>query len=79
MDGSTTNDILLHLQKHGSITGADAYWTYGCYRLPVVISRLRKNHVITTEMTHGKNKKGKMIQYGTYRYWGRKDDAKVNH
>ena len=79
MENSTHNDILLHLQKHGSITGADAYWKYGCYRLPVVISRLRKDYIITTEMTEGKNKRGKSIRYGTYYFWGKKEDAKSSN
>lgn len=75
MDNSTHNDILLHLQKNGSITGADAYWTYGCYRLAVVISRLRKNHIIKTIMLDGKNKCGRKTRYAKYVYIGEKNDA----
>ena len=74
MKDSTQLDILLHLQEHGRITPWDAWWEYGCYRLSVVISRFRKDYVITTEMTEGKNKKGKTTRYATYFYWGAKDD-----
>lgn len=65
----------MHLQRHGSITGADAYWTYGCYRLAVVISRLRKNYYIKTIMIDGKNKSGKKTKYAKYVYWGKKENA----
>ena len=75
MNNSTQNEILRHLQEHGSITGADAYWTYGCYRLAVVISRLRKHHVIQTLMIEGKNKGGKKTKYAKYVYWGKKENA----
>jgi hypothetical protein len=53
MDNSTKNDILLHLQEYGSITGAVAYDKYRCYRLAVVISRLRERHIIETIMCDG--------------------------
>ena len=76
MDNSTQNDILLHLQKHGSITPLTALWEYGCYRLSVVISRLRKDHIITTEPTEGKTKYGKPTNYATYCYWGKREKNK---
>lgn len=76
MKNSTHNDILMHLKEHGSITGADAYWTYGCYRLAVVISRLRENHIIETIMVDGKNKSGRKTRYAKYVYVGVKDNAK---
>ncbi len=75
MVNSTQRDILLHLQKHGSITGADAYWKYGCYRLAVVISRLREHHIIETVMTEGRSKVGKKTRYAVYVYWGKKENA----
>jgi hypothetical protein len=75
VDNSTHNDILMHLQKEGSITGADAYWTYGCYRLAVVISRLREKHIIKTIMMDGKNKNGRKTRYAKYVYVGVKDNA----
>lgn len=75
MKNSATNDVLLHLQKHGSITPADAYWSYSCYRLADAISRLRAHYIITTEMTEGKNKYGRKTGYATYYYWGKKEDA----
>lgn len=55
MDNSTQNDILLHLQKHGSITPMDALWEYGCYRLSSVINRLRRDHIITNRADRGKD------------------------
>ena len=75
MDNSTQNEILMHLKDRGSITGADAYWTYGCYRLAVVISRLRKDHIIKTIMMDGKNKCGRKTRYAKYVYIGEKNDA----
>lgn len=75
---TTQNDILLHLQKYGSITPFDAWYEYGCYRLSVVISRLRKHHIITTEPTDGVTKHGKKRQYATYCYWGKKENAESN-
>lgn len=78
MDNSTQNDILLHLQKHGSITPLDALWEYGCYRLSSVINRLRRDHIITTEPTEGKTKHGKTTRYATYCYWGKRENAESN-
>lgn len=75
MDNSTQNDILLHLQKHGSITPLEALGEYGCYRLSSVINRLRRDHIITTEKTEGKTKYGKPTNYATYCYWGKKENA----
>lgn len=72
MDNSTTKEILRHLQKHGSITGAEAYLKYSCYRLAVVISRLRKDYIISTVMTSEKGKNGKTNRYATYCYWGKR-------
>lgn len=75
MDNSTQNDILLHLQKNGSITPLDALWEYGCYRLSSVINRLRRDYIITTEPTDGKTKRGKKYSFATYCYWGKRGDA----
>lgn len=78
MDNSTQNDILLHLKKEGKITPFDAWWEYGCYRLSVVISRLRKNYVIQTKMTNGATKRGKPTRYATYIYLGKREDFYKN-
>ena len=75
MDNSTQNDILLHLQKNGSITPLEALCEYDCYRLSVVISRLRKDHIITTEPTEGKTKHGKTTRYATYCYLGKRENS----
>ena len=79
MDNSTHNYILLHLQKHGSITPLDALWEYGCYRLSSVINRLRRDHIITTEPTEGKTKRGKKYTFATYCYWGKREDFYKNY
>jgi hypothetical protein len=75
MDNSTHNDILLHLQKHGSITGAEAYEKYRCYRLSSVINRLRDHHIIETSMTDYVGQYGKKSRYATYLYWGKRDNG----
>lgn len=75
MENSTTKDILRHLQKHGRITGAEAYSKYHCYRLAVVISRLRRDYIISTVMTAEKGKHGKTSRYATYCYWGERKNA----
>lgn len=75
MDNSTHKDILLHLQKHGSITGAEAYEKYRCYRLAVVISRLRKHHIIETLMCESHGQYGKTSKYAKYLYWGERQNA----
>lgn len=78
MDNSTQNDILLHLQEHGSITGAEAYDKYRCYRLAVVISRLREQHIIETLMCEVEGNYGKRTRYAKYLYWGKRENAENN-
>jgi len=61
-NNSTTSKILEHLQTHGTITPLEALNLYGNFRLSVVIKRLRKYHVISTDKpTDGKD-------YAVYRY-----------
>ena len=76
MDNSTQKDILLHLQEYGSITGAEAYDKYRCYRLAVVISRLRERYIIETIMCDGETHYGKPTQYAKYVYYGEKFSEK---
>ena len=61
-NNSTTFKILEHLQSKGTITPLEALNLYGNFRLSVVINRLRKYHVISTDKpTDGKD-------YAVYRY-----------
>ena len=61
-NNSTTSKILEHLQSKGTITPLEALNLYGNFRLSVVINRLRKYHVISTDKpTDGKD-------YAVYRY-----------
>ena len=75
MDNSTHKDILLHLQREGSITGAIAWDKYKCYRLSSVILRLRKDHIIETVMIETTNDYGRKSQYANYVYWGKKEEG----
>lgn len=48
---STQRDqILNHLQKHGSITPMEALRRYGCFRLGARIWELKKKHRIESEL-----------------------------
>ena len=73
MNNSAHNDILMHLQREGSITGAIAYDKYRCYRLSSVINRLRDNHIIETVMVETTTDYGRKSKYANYVYWGEKD------
>jgi hypothetical protein len=75
MKQTQINDILIHLQKHLSITPKEAVNEYDCYRLAAVVLELRKHHIITTEIIKGKTKYGRPSQYATYYYWGKKENA----
>lgn len=45
---------LAYLEKHGSITGKQAWEAFGCYRLASVINRLRKDgYPIASEIVEG--------------------------
>ena len=76
MRESTHNDILLHLKEYGSITGAEAYEKYRCYRLSSVINRLRRDHIIETLMCEDMGRHNKKSTYAKYLYWGEKEVAK---
>lgn len=61
--------VLNHIQKHGSITDMEAYQLYGICRLSGRIFDLRqKGYDITTEFIKGKNRYGKKIAYGLYKF-----------
>ena len=60
--------VLNHIQKHGSITDMDAYNMYGICRLSARIHELRNDgHSIETEFVKGKNRYGKKISFGLYK------------
>jgi hypothetical protein len=47
---SQSNDVLVHLQRYGSITPKEAADLYGCWRLAARVMELRQSgHPITTK------------------------------
>lgn len=62
--------ILNHLMKHREITPLQAHHLYGVYRLSDVIMKLRRDHVIETEMHTAPNGSS----YGKYVYVMRKEE-----
>ena len=50
MKPTQTNDVLMHLKEHGTITTNEANELYGATRLGDIILRLRKHHIIETIM-----------------------------
>lgn len=64
---SQANDILSHLQKHGSITSIEAINTYGATRLAAIIYNLKKDgYHITTDIQHGTNRYGEKTHWAEY-------------
>ena len=60
--------IMSHLEQHGSITSAEAESEYGIYRLASRISDLKKSGVrISRTMINAKNRFGKPIHFAEYR------------
>ncbi len=60
---SQSQDILEHMQRHGTITPIQALELYGCFRLAARICELRESgEDITTERPEGKGK-----DYAVYR------------
>ena len=50
--------VLNHLKCHGSITPLEALQQYGCFRLAVIINRLRnEGHPIDTDLMTSTNNK----------------------
>ena len=59
--------VLNHLQKHGSITDLDAYRVYAIRRLGARIWDLRaEGHKIRTQNTKEKNRFGEVTHFATY-------------
>ena len=62
-----TEEVLKHLQEHGSITSIEAIERYSATRLSVIIFNLRKRgHNITTEMIDFVDRYGNKSVYGKY-------------
>ena len=60
--------LLIYLQKHKTITGAEAFGELGIYRLSARISDLRKEgHNIETIYETRENRLGEKVTYGKYR------------
>lgn len=71
MEKSKTNDVIIHLLKHGTITQMEAAKKYNLYRLSSVIFELRKRGmIINTELVPFKSKYGTHSSYAKYHYIG---------
>lgn len=63
--------ILNHLQKHGSITPLEALQLYGCLRLGARVCDLRKEkYPILTRRAERKSKEDKVPRYAVYVWAG---------
>jgi len=65
--------VLKHLQSGKTITNIEATNLYGATRLGDIIFRLRKKYKISTVMTGGVNRYGRVTRYGVYKYIGEKE------
>ena len=74
MNMTQTSDVLNYLKTHGQITSMDAIRLFGATRLSAIIMRLRRHHIIETEIVENPvlNKYGKKSRYGIYHYKGEK-------
>lgn len=64
-------EILWHLQRYGSITDVKARDYYRTNRCSEYVRRLReKGHIINTEWVTGKDKWGRKVRHGVYKYVG---------
>ena len=62
-----TEEVLKHLQEHGSITSIEAIEKYGCTRLSAVIFKLRKRgYNIITEIIPFTDRYGTKSNFGKY-------------
>lgn len=66
-----TEQVLMYMQKHGSISAAEAIENFGCYRLGARIYDLRhRGYRIMRVMEHGQNRYGDKTAYARYRMEG---------
>lgn len=71
MEKSKTNDVVMHLLKHKTITQMEAAKKFNLYRLGSVIFELRKRGMkIETEMIPFKSKYGTHSSYAKYHLAG---------
>lgn len=67
MKNTQTNIVLLHLERHGSITPMEAFKDYGITRLSAAVFTLRKRgYDIDTIMESATNRYGKKVSYAKY-------------
>lgn len=67
---SQCNKILEYLQKHSSITQAEAIERFDCYRLSARIFDLReRGYDIETITCFKKNEEGNVVNYAKYKLW----------
>lgn len=63
-----TNDVLNHLQEHGSITSWEAIERYGATRLSAIIFNLKeRGYAIETHSIVGKDRNENRVCYAQYR------------
>lgn len=63
-----TNDVLNHLQEHGSITSWEAIEKYGATRLSAIIFNLKeRGYEIETQNIVGKDRNKNTIRYAQYK------------
>lgn len=70
MNNTTYKELILkHLQRYGSITDPGARDKIGTTRCSEYIRQLREEgYKIDTEWRTGKNRYGRKVRYGVYRY-----------
>lgn len=73
MKPTQTNDVLMHLKEHGTITTNEAIDLYRATRLSDIILRLRKHHIIETIIEEGKTRHNRPSRYAVYCYWGERE------
>lgn len=62
-----TNEVLRHLEEHGSITSNEAWELYGATRLSAIIFNLRKRgHEIDTVTMGMTDRYGHAVNYAKY-------------
>nr|DAG18781.1 MAG TPA: helix-turn-helix domain protein [Caudoviricetes sp.] len=67
MKNTQPNLVLLHLERHRSITPIEAFENYGITRLSAVVFTLRKRgYDIDTTIQHATNRYGKKVSYAKY-------------
>lgn len=74
-EGTQNYNILKHIIEHGSITPVEAFFDYGCFRLPARIFDIRSKGVpIKSESVEVRSEKGVTKHYAKYSFQEGADD-----